>query len=154
MAILLAALAVLLSPLAGASGSPVIPSPPATEWTMPEAAAEYDSLLDPFLKSMLAVFDATTTKSNARSYCTRLVRLHDTLNLGLRRGLWPRPIRTDVKRLLRASVRLRSKYRQCQRSRTGAGALSWIERNTRSTQRLRDSLVAEIAGLSRALNPE
>jgi hypothetical protein len=138
----------LLNPLTLAAGSANESAAPAAEWTIPEAAANYLAIVGPFNQSRAALNRMALRKSNARTYCGGVVRSLDKLNLGLSRGLWPGAISVEVKRLLRASVLLRSKHHQCQTARTGAGALNLIERSSASNQRLWDAVATE-AGLIR-----
>jgi hypothetical protein len=142
------ALLLLLSPLPLASGSPVGPVTEPVEWSIPEAAEKYLAIVGPFGRSRTALNRMAITRGTARTYCGGVVRLLDRANLGFSRGLWPTAIEGEVKRLLRASVLLRSRHRQCQTARTGAAALALLQRSGPSNQRLWDAMATE-AGLIR-----
>ncbi len=146
------ALLLLLAPLPTAlpvaTDTQVPQTTPAVAWTIPEAAEEYLSIIGPFNRARASLNRMTVTRRNARRYCAGVVRMLDRSNLAFSRGLWPTTITGDVKRLLSASVLLRSNYRQCQAASSGASAVSVLQRTGGSNQRLWDTTATQ-AGLIR-----
>jgi len=124
---------------------PDVPATPAVEWTVAEAAAQYMLIARPWNREQARINRIQPTEGNVRRYCRAVVRMMDKANRELTRGLWPAITEAEVKRLLRASVVLRSRYFRCQTRPTGERAWAILTRTSQSNGRLWDVMGDQVA---------